>query len=204
MTTPVRLRRAMTLAGLALITLIAAGCASARTSTSADDPVPAALEERLVALDDAVTQWQQAMDLPDALRAAEAARNLVVGPDNALYGDADGDGTVSGENGEGLLPGETGAPGLAQEYVNACVERDVLGGSWQDPQARWDEFDEVLAAWSPAGNTMPQLASHPQRVVGWATLTLAEGTDLDTAHEFAGHARLHVDVTDAAVYSCAS
>ena len=34
----------------------------------------------------------------------------------------------------GLLPGLGGQRGLAQaEPVNACVEADVLGGSWDDP-----------------------------------------------------------------------
>ena len=47
--------------------------------------------------------------------------------------------------------------------------------------------------WRPDDNTMPSLPSHPMRVVGWASFTLATD-DLDDAHEYAGHAQLHVDV----------
>ena len=66
--------------------------------------------------------------------------------------------------------------------------------SWDDPEARWAELDTVLAAWSEDDNTMPQLASHPMRIVGWATLAL-DTEDLEAAIEYAGHAGLHVDVS---------
>lgn len=157
---------------------------------------------RLGMIDQAVTEWADAPTLADAKAAAERARNLVVGPDNALYGDADADGTVDGAINEGLLPGEGGAPGLAQRgEPNPCVVADVLGVDWADPAARWREARHTYDSWTPADNTMPRLASHPQRIVGWASLTLATD-NLDTAHEFAGHAQLHVDVSVAAFEDC--
>ena len=82
-----------------------------------------------------------------------------------------------------------------------CVEADVLGGPWDDAPARWWTMVTAIDEWAPDGNTFPTLPSHPQRVVGWATLTL--GTeDLDAAHEYAGHAMLHVDITRAAFTDC--
>ena len=91
------------------------------------------------------------------------------------------------------------APTLAD--ADACVIADVLGGSWEDPGARWVEALAVYDAWTPADNTMPQLASHPQRIVGWATLTLATD-NLDEAHEYAGHAQIHIDVSVRAISAC--
>ena len=57
----------------------------------------------------------------------------------------------------------------------------------------------AIEAWRPDANTMPTLASHPMRVVGWATFTLDTDPDapdaLDLAHEYAGHAALHVAIS---------
>jgi hypothetical protein len=39
---------------------------------------------------------------------------------------------------------------------------------------------------------MPTLPCHPMLIVGWVTFTL-ETDSLDEAHEYAGHAKLHVD-----------
>ncbi|MGE3856396.1 MAG: hypothetical protein AB7G21_05525 [Dehalococcoidia bacterium] len=171
------------------------------TPTAGDTPHRAALAERLAAIDRAVSAWQAASDLPAARRAAEEARNLVVGADGPSYGDSDGDGTVRGAGAAGLLPGLTGVAGLAAEEDGACVVRDVLGGSWADPAARWAELDARIAAWAPANNTFPALPSHPQRIVGWATLAL-RARSLDEAVEYAGHARLHVDVSVRALTDC--
>ncbi|WP_156159084.1 hypothetical protein [Demequina gelatinilytica] len=182
---------------LATLALVLAGCAG--SSESALTPEVAA---RLDALDAAVEAWSSATSVGDAHQAAEEARNLVVGPAGPLYGDADRDGLIEGETGQGLLPGLDGSPGIvAEPAANACVERDVLGGSWEQPEARWDEALAAIDAWEPEGNTFPSLPSHPQRTVGWASLTLATD-DLDTAVEYAGHARLHVDVTRAAFDDC--
>ena len=169
------------------------------TTTVATDP---ALTERLDALDAAVGEWRDAATLPEAKAAAEAVRNLVVGPAGPWYGDADGDGTVAGASDVGLLPGLGGERGLAQAGpVNACVEADVLGGPWDEPLERWDEAAAVYEAWSRTNNTMPTLPSHPQRVVGWAGLALG-AESVDEAREYAGHAQLHVDVTRRAVEEC--
>lgn len=171
------------------------------TPAAGESPHRAALAERLAAIDRAVSAWQAASDLPAARRAAEEARNLVVGADGPSYGDADGDGTVRGAVAAGLLPGLTGVAGLAAEEDGACVERDVLGGPWADPAARWAELDARIAAWTPTNNTFPTLPSHPQRVVGWATLAL-RARSVEEAVEYAGHARLHVDVSARALTDC--
>lgn len=209
----------MTRARLAALAVLALTVPLALVACSAAEPAnePAPPEPSLVArldlIDAAVADWADAETLADAKAAAETARNLVVGPDNPLFGDADGDGVIGGEAGEGiaidigLLPGLGGEPALAQaEPVNACVEADVLGGPWDDSAARWATAQDVYDRWTPADNTMPELASHPQRIVGWATLTLAlDDADPDalaTAHEYAGHAQLHVDVSVAAVEDC--
>ncbi len=164
-------------------------------------PESTGLDGRLAAIDDAITRWQAAPALTEARAAAEAARNLVVGPDGPYYGDADGDGTVGGASEIGLLPGAGGLRGLATEAEGACVVRDVLGGSWSDPAARWATLDAAIEAWSPSNNTFPALPSHPQRIVGWSTLAL--GTDdLATALEYSGHARLHIDISTAAITNC--
>ena len=175
-------------------------------STATDDPVAttttildagiAAYVERMVAVDDAVAAWRVAPTVAAAQEAAEAAANLVVGPNGPGYGDRDGDGVVSGATDAGVLPGLDGTPsGLAIPLAaNACITADVLGGSWDDPEARWGEMLAAIDAWSPGNNTMPSLASHPMRVVGWATFTL-ESASLDEAHEYAGHAKLHVDIS---------
>jgi hypothetical protein len=52
----------------------------------------------------------------------------------------------------------------------------------------------AIDAWRPDNNTMPTLPSHPMRVVGWATFAL-DSDSLDEAHEYAGHAKLHVDIS---------
>ena len=78
--------------------------------------------------------------------------------------------------------------------ANTCIERDVLGGEWVDPASRWAEMLAAIDAWQPGNNTMPTLASHPMRVVGWATFTLNSDA-LEEAHEYAGHADLHVNIS---------
>jgi len=183
--------------------MVLAGCAESEPSeTPAASGEP--LAHRLDQVDAAVAAWSGAATVAEAHAAAEEARNLIVGPAGPMYGDADGDGTVRGDIAVGLLPGVEGEEGLAQaEPVNSCVEADVLGGSWEEPGDRWDTALAAYEEWTPASNTMPTLPSHPQRVVGWATFTLATD-DLDAAHEYAGHARIHVGVSRAAVEDCGS
>ncbi len=132
---------------------------------------------------------------------AEEARNLVVGEHGPYFGDGDGNGTVEGASERGLLPGLRGEPGIAVAADGACVIRDVLGGDWDDPAVRWAVLDTAINAWTQANNPFPSLHSHPQRIVGWATLTLAT-EQLAEATEFGGHAQLHVDVSRRAVADC--
>lgn len=166
------------------------------TATTTAEPGGEPFAERMVAVDESVAAWRTASTVAAAQAAAEAAANLVVGPNGPGYGDRDGDGAVSGATDAGVLPGLDGTPlGLASPLAaNACIAADVLGGSWDDPEARWAEMLTAIDAWRPSNNTMPTLASHPMRVVGWSTFTLYTDS-LDEAHEYAGHAKLHVDLS---------
>ena len=188
-------------AGLgALLALAACGAPSSPAApTSSMSP---AVSARLVALDAAVTAWASAGTLTQARAGAETVRNLVTGPNVMGYGDLDGDGHTGGANDVGLLPGEKGQAGLVSGPVSVCVARDVLGGSWADPGARWADLRTRVQQWSPTNNTFPALGSQPQRVVGWASLAL-RSTSLDDAREFAGHARSHLTETRKAFEDCA-
>lgn len=185
------------LTGLTLCLLTA--CTASQGSDRAKEAEP--VQVRLEQLQAASDRWERAEDLASAQEAAEAVRNLVTGPDVTGYGDLDGNGRTGGASTIGLLPGEQGQPGLVTSPGPACVERDVLGGSWSDPSARWAEVRTRVAAWSQTNNTFPALPSHPQRVVGWASLTLAAPT-LELAREYAGHAQLHVRITREALNGC--
>lgn len=211
----------MTLRGCIAALIILSGCGrqsppeQIASRESAPAPAPAAgpppsmrpqpahsLDQRLAAIDAAVADWRGAPDLATARRNAEAARNLIVGPSGPFYGDADGDGGIAGASSIGLLPGLGGEPGLASAAPSACVTRDLLGGDWSDPARRWQTLRVAIANWRPGNNTFPKLPSHAQRIVGWATLALA-AKDLATAREYAGHARIHVDVSTRAARACA-
>lgn len=158
--------------------------------------------ERTREIDELVVAWGAATSLAAAQADAEGVRNLVTGDGTLGAGDLDDDGRARRVP-VGLMPSATGTPGLASRRPNACVERDVLGGDWTRSRARWDELARRIADWTPENNTFPALPSHPQRVVGWASLTLATDS-LDDAHEYAGHAKLHVDVTLDALTACAT
>lgn len=191
-------RSAGAAAGGALVAALIAACSSTSAATPAAD-VDAA-SARVDEIQSAVTTWSAATSVTQARAAAEAARNLVLGPEVTGYGDTDGDGTVAGASDIGLLPDESGGPGLALPLQD-CAGPDLLGGSWADPAARWDVMRTAIDAWTPGNNTFPALPSHPQRVVGWATLTLG-ADDLAAAVEYAGHAQLHVDATRDAIAEC--
>ncbi len=187
---------------IAMAVVLVAGCAQPESrgpGTEEADGRPA-LAERLSQVGDSVTSWIDASTLADAHASAEAAANLVVGPNGPGYGDRDGNGTIEGATETGLLPGVDGTPeGLAiAAPPNSCIERDVLGGSWDDPSESWDEMLIAIGEWRPDNNTMPTLASHPMRIVGWATFTI-ESDSLDDAREYGGHANLHVAVSEAAL-----
>lgn len=190
------------------ITIICAALLLAACNGAPAEPEPsgsvAEAQARIDAISAQVTTWRTADDLATATTAAEAAANLVVGPNGPGYGDRNGDGQVSGATDTGLLPGLDGTPvGLVRAGIGdaACVEPDVLGGSWDDPEARWQEMADAIAAWTPSNNTMPTLASHPMRIVGWATFTQT-ATTVDEAREYGGHAAIHVNVSSRALSEC--
>lgn len=185
------------LLALVLVTAaVATACGDDTPEGVVDDVESFTLRERLLRIDDAIVAWEDAATLEEAQGAAEVAANLVEGAGGPGYGDRDQNGTVGGETDFGLLPGLDGEPvGLAEALAdNPCVVDDVLGGSWDDPQARWAELDSVLAGWSEDNNTLPELDSHPMRIVGWAQLAL-DTDDVDAATSFGSSAQIHVDVS---------
>jgi hypothetical protein len=207
--------------GLLLITLLALSACSGREEQPAPQapalqlarsaseaaayrapsrPSVQTVHERLDQIASEVWEWRRAPDLATGKRHAEAARNLIVGPTGPGYGDVDGDGRVSGANAIGLLPGLKGSAALAIP-ANACVARDLLGGSWEDPARRWALLDAKIVAWRTGNNTFPTLPSHAQRIVGWASLTLGS-SDLETARGYAAHANIHVNVSRTALTRC--
>ena len=161
----------------------------------------AELVARVDAIDAAIAEWRGARTLPAAKAGAEKASNLVTGPAGPAYGDVDGDGTIGGKVDAGLLPGLGGEAGLASARPNLCVIADVLGGDFSQAAARWATMDRAIANWRADNNTFPSLPSHPQRIVGWATLTL-QRSNLAQAKNYAGHAQLHADKTRAAITQC--
>ena len=185
--------------------VLVASCGSG-SGVDGDGDAGERLTERLNVLASHVESWRNAPSLAEAQRAAEAAANHVVGPNGPGFGDRDRDGEVRGPTDAGILPGLEGAPaGFALEAVNAgapdCVVRDILGGAWNDPARRWAELDNAIANWQPTRNTFPSLASHAQRIVGWATLTLATGSP-EEAKTYGGHAELHVAISLSALDEC--
>ncbi len=198
------------IAAAAILVVGAASCSDdhandrAGTTATAEPTAPEDLRAaatRLDAIETALDRWAGARTVATAHSSAETVRNLVTGPSALQAGDLDRDGIVRGAVREGLLPGSDGLPGLAGRLPDACVGADVLGGDWTRPADRWRVLQTAIRAWHPWNNTFPSLPSHPQRIVGWASLTL--GTDnLAEAHEYAGHARIHLDVTRNAIQGC--
>ncbi len=189
-------------ASSAVLIILLGSCSAASDSDTPSSGVAddAALVSRVGELSEAVEAWADSGTIEVAHVWAETALNLVVGPSGPGYGDRDNDGSISGESEAGVLPGLDGSPaGLASPLgSNPCVERDVLGGDWSDPEQRWATMAAAIDTWSPDNNTMPTLPSHPMRIVGWATLTI-ETDELELAREYGSHARLHVDVTEQAL-----
>ncbi|RLE19221.1 MAG: hypothetical protein DRJ50_12375 [Actinobacteria bacterium] len=181
---------------LAAILVLTACGSDSSSEENLQEQSEIAFREQMTTIDDAVASWGNAKTIEDAQVGAETAANLVVGPNGPGYGDRNGDGTIDGETDVGVLSGIDGTPtGIAQTLdPNECIERDVLGGSWTDPAAEWDKMTVAIAEWTPDNNTMPTLDSHLMRIVGWSTFTL-DTDSLDEAREYAGHAKLHVDVS---------
>lgn len=161
-----------------------------------DETAAALLAVRIDAIDTAVKVWRAASSVEEAQAAAETAANLIVGPNGPGYGDRDADGVVGGGSVTGLLPGLDGTPtGVAIAVgANECVVRDILGGGWTDPGGRWDEMETAIDRWRRDRNTMPSLASHPMRVVGWASFSM-ESDSLIEIRGYAGHADIHVRIS---------
>lgn len=160
-----------------------------------------AYRTRVQQIQTAIDQWQEARDIGLAKQAAETARNLVVGRAGPHYGDGDGDGKVSGATALGLLPGLAGEEGIARAGMNKCIDRDVRGGDWSDPIARWALLDQAISSWSKTNNPFPTLPSHAQRIVGWATLTLRTDS-LEEAKVLGGHAKIHGNRITGALDAC--
>ncbi len=158
---------------------------------------------RLALIENAIGRWRRAANLTEVRSAAEEARNLVVGEAGPYYGDADRDGVIRGASKSGLIPGLRGEDAVAQPGNGDCVVRDILGGSWNEPSERWSVLDAAIKSWTPSRNTFPALPSHPQRIVGWATLALSTN-GLEPAKEYGGHAQLHIDVSSKAFTQCES
>lgn len=175
--------------------LLLAACSSSTDTTPARSDAGVVLE-RVEQVQQQVNLWRDASTLADAQATAADARLLITGPDVA--GLEPPAGTRSGVT-EGLLPDDSDGPGLASAVAD-CAGPDLLGGSWDDQEQRWTILRTAIDQWAPDNNTFPALPSHPQRVVGWATLTLA--SSLDLAHEYSGHAQLHVDAARDALADC--
>jgi hypothetical protein len=189
--------------GLVILLVVVVGCGGDSGETGGADDLTG-VATRVDAIAEQVDTWRNAGSYGEAATAAETAANLIVGSNGPGFGDRNRDGVIGGDVDDGLLPGRDGTPAgviLGELGSVACLERDVLGGPWDDPATRWGQMETAIAEWAPTNNTMPSLASHPMRVVGWATFTLESG-DLDKAHEYAGHALLHVDVTESSLAAC--
>lgn len=147
-----------------------ATCNVAAVASAPTDAVVAA-RARAADVQAALDRWRDAEDLPSAHHPAEEVSNLITGPAVDLYGDADGDGSVQGAVELGLLPGQAGKGSLSLP-LRGCAGPDLLGGSWDEPAARWLDLADKIAAWTPDNNPFPDLESHAQRTIGWAQLTL--------------------------------
>ena len=187
-------RAAASITGALVIVAITwlAGCGAttaAKPTATTPTPTPAQRDalSRADAIAGAVRHWARATTIAGAHAAAAQARALVTGPNVSAFPSTRSNVTV------GLLPSDDGAPGLATPVATGCVVVSVLGGSWTQPRKRWSDLAERIKRWRPDHNTFPQLPSHAQRVVGWATLTLDTGA-LSEAIEYAGHATGHAGV----------
>jgi len=192
----------MVVSFMVLATLISA-CSDAESDVASQRSPTVKADQRAVVarvdeISTAVKKWESAATVDEAHESAERARNLIVGPTGPSYGDIDENGAIAGVTEVGLLPGLDGSRALATTLADTCAARDVLGGSWTVPKVRWKDVSERVTTWSESNNRFPELASHPQRIVGWATLAV-RSNDLNQIHEFAGHAALHARVSQSAL-----
>ena len=66
---------------------------------------PDTFKSRLAALDETVTRWQRVPNLTEVYKAAEETRNVIGGPAEPFYGDANRNKIVSGAAALGMFPG---------------------------------------------------------------------------------------------------
>ena len=167
-----------------------AAAASATVAVTAD---PCAATRRLViSLERADTRMRAIAAATDLSETKAAAKDV----DSVL---------------RAILPGDSDGPptGALVDVVKAGrsdareLDEVALGGlpSWADPRVRWAEWRQVLSEWHPVRNTMPRLASHLLRALGWAQLVMDAG-DLRAARELASvhgqvHTRLSLDAARA-------
>ncbi|MCX6397320.1 MAG: hypothetical protein NTV23_12585 [Propionibacteriales bacterium] len=186
---------------LALCAVLLAWVAGCGGRDATEPGAVTAAQARIDEVSAATERWAAAVSLREARLAAEEVANLISGPEVPEYGDTDRDGRVAGARDQGLLPGEGAGAGLGLALAG-CAGAPLLGGSWAEPQERWDELRDRIAQWRPDNNTFPSLESEALRVVGWARLTLRTSS-LAEALEYSGHARVHVDATSDAIRECA-
>ena len=167
---------------------------------SSPEPAPASdvadVASRIDQVQDAVDTWRDASSLGEAQKAANRARVLITGPDVPGFAPEGSTEDVD----VGLLPDDDGTDGVGS-VVESCAGPDLLGGSWDDAAERWAILRTAIDEWAPGNNTFPSLPSHAQRVVGWASLTLATD-NVEQAREYSSHAQLHVDASRDALNSC--
>jgi hypothetical protein len=133
----------------------------------------AAVRASLTGIQAEVTAWHGAKTAAEAHTHAEAAVNLIEGPKGPDYGDIDKDGTLSGENTMGLLPGD-GIDGIASPLAGGCADAPILGGSWKADEVaqRWADVHGRVANFTQGNDRFRDLDSRPQRIVGYALLGL--------------------------------
>ena len=160
---------------------VPASTAATATVTVTADPC-AATRRLVIALERADTRMRAIAAATDLSETKAAAKDV----DSVL---------------RAILPGDSDGPptGALVDVVKAGrsdgreLDEVALGGlaSWADPRVRWAEWRQVLSEWRPVRNTMPRLASHLLRALGWAQLVMDAG-DLRTARELASvHGQLH-------------
>ena len=194
---------------MALLLLAACGSQTDRPPPQPEEtatPAPkveAPLAARIDAIDVAVRDWQLATDLDTAHAAAEAVRNLVVGPAGPIYGDGDGNGQIAGASSAGILPGTTGEVALVDGESTPCLLNSMLGGSWSDPGARWAQALAAFDNWNPGDDTIGALPSPAMRLAGWATLGL-NAQRIDASRDLAQRAANAAGAVRQAYTDCAT
>ncbi len=176
------------------------------TATAA--PTVDDLRDRLHEIHGAMGDLEQAEDVGDARAAAERVVNLIAGLDGRHAGDLNGDGTSSDLHDVGVFPPDSEDEvvlGLAlvvhdalgtNEAVKAAISGVIAGdrSAWSAPERRYDEVDRAVEVTSGGQNAVRTMDGHLMRAMAWALLAAATD-DIDAAREFAGHGRLHTQLS---------